>query len=484
MTSLRQCLLSAIPGVVVAIALLASQLVADPAAGVTFSGSPYSDEAWSVMGGRNQAVLGTWGVDDLRMYPVQLPFQVVLAGVFELFGAGILQARGLAVLLSVGTVVLTSVSAARHFGPVAGVVSGIALAAASLFVYYGRLAYLEPMATFWLTAGFAILLAVPSQRHVVLGVIGGTCLALAIGTKPSAAAAAIGLIAGGGAAAWNRGRPIDVRLAWALGAIALAGIAWAALVWLPQRDAIEVALRWWPTTPGSAWWDWIVYARRYLRASDGAITLTLPLIAAAAAGAWLAARRWHTLSAAQRTAIGASIGWVFLGMLLIVVTAYRPNRYVVPLLPGLAMLAGVAASILWKRLSARRTGRTIVMVALIGLVSAPGLVMWARWMDAATHRLPLIQAEVAALVGSSAAVEGGLAPAFAMRAPVPTLVVRPELGINAGDLYVSHGVRWLVANESYRPKWADAHPDEWAARRIIRCYPWGPGPETCLIRIP
>jgi len=132
----------------IALVLLASQIAADPAAGVTFSGSPYSDEAWSVMGGRNQALLGTWATDDLKMFLVQLPFQVVLAGVFELFGVGILQARAVAVLVSVGAVVLTSVSAARHFGPVAGVVSGIALATTPLFVYHGRMAYLEPMVTF------------------------------------------------------------------------------------------------------------------------------------------------------------------------------------------------------------------------------------------------------------------------------------------------------------------------------------------------
>ena len=123
-------------------------------------------------------------------------------------------------------------------------------------------------------------------------------------------------------------------------------------------------------------------------------------------------------------------------------------------------------------------------MALIGVIAAPGLALWATWMGAATFRLPAIQAEVAELVGRDAAIEGGLAPTFAMRAAVSTLVVRPELAINAGDLYADHNVRWIVASETYRPTWADAHPDVWAGRQVVRCYRWGPPPETCLIRIP
>jgi hypothetical protein len=75
----------------------------------------------------------------------------------------------------------------------------------------------------------------------------------------------------------------------------------------------------------------------------------------------------------------------------------------------------------------------------------------------------------------------GYAPTFAMRVPASTIVVRP--GVNDGDLYDSHGVRWLLTDPQSRPTWAADHPDAWAARERLACYDWPTG-ETCLIRVP
>ena len=79
------------------------------------------------------------------------------------------------------------------------------------------------------------------------------------------------------------------------------------------------------------------------------------------------------------------------------------------------------------------------------------------------------------------AIEGAGGPTFAMRVPVPAIVARP--GLNDGDLYATHGVRWLLADPQARPAWAADHPEAWAARELIACYPW-PSGEACLIRIP
>lgn len=482
MTSFRAGLLAALPGALVGLVLLLVLLPTEPAAGVTFSESPWTDEAWTLLGARNMALLGTWATDDLEAYLLQLPFHVAQLSVFELFGVGIIQARSLSLLLTISTIALTALLVARHFGRTAGAISGLGLATSALLVYYGRLAYLEPTVAFWLTAGTAILLFAPDRRVVIAGALGGACLALAIGTKPSSLAAAGGILVGAAIAA-RIGRAPALGPLVASGVIFVAGIGWAILIGLPNRDAIELVLRWWPQQPVPATpLDWVIRVGRYVRASDGANLLALPLYAAAALGVVMAWTRRRALEPGQRMLIGAAIGWVVIGIGFLVLTAYRPNRYVLPLLPPLAMLGGIGVAWLLDRspVGARR----LAAVALVAALVAPGLALWAGWVTASSSRLPAIQDEMLEIVDDGAAVEGGVGSAFAMRVPVPTLLSRPAIGMNGGDLYDGHRVRWLVADETYVPTWADDHPDAWAARETIRCWPWGDDGSECLIRIP
>ncbi len=120
-------------------------------------------------------------------------------------------------------------------------------------------------------------------------------------------------------------------------------------------------------------------------------------------------------------------------------------------------------------------------VALCIGVALPGVRDLVGWTAGATYRLPQIQAELLELVTDGHAIEGAGGPTFAMRVPVPAIVARP--GLNDGDLYATHGVRWLLADPQARPAWASDHPDAWADRERIACYPW-PSGEACLIRIP
>ena len=477
-------LAAALPSGLLALLALALQLPADPAPGVTFSESPWTDEGWSVLGARNLVLLGTWSSDDLSVYLMQLPFNVTVAGAFELFDVGILQARAVSLVMSVGAVTVTSLLVARAFGPLAGAVAGIALATSPLLLYYGRLAYLEPMVTISLVLGVSALLSA-RRSSWVLGALAGGCLALAIGTKPSAIASAVGIL-GGAALAGGTGVPrVRRRVLIAATVIIIAGAGWVLLIALPQREAVETGFRFWPSQPlPEQPWDWVVRVGRYIRASDGANTLTLPLYLAAATGLWLSVRGWTALDGRQRVAVGMAVGWVAVGLLLIVVTAYRPNRYVVPLLPGLAILAGAGVAVAVRRWPATAWVRRAALITVVFLLAAPGAVLWGRWMTTATHRLPGIQAEVAEIVGDSGAVEGGAAPTIAMRAPVPLIVSRPGLDINAGDNYAEYGVRWLVADDTYVPAWAELHPDAWNGRIAVGCYFWGEDLNPCLIRVP
>jgi 4-amino-4-deoxy-L-arabinose transferase-like glycosyltransferase len=480
-TSFRAGLVAAIPGALVGLILLLVLLPSEPASGVTFSESPWTDEAWTVLGARNLALLGTWATDDLRAYLLQLPFHAVQLVVFELLGVGIIQARSVSIVLTFATVVLTALLVTRHFGRLAGMIGGLGLATSALVVYYGRLAYLEPMVAFWLTAGTAALLFAPGRRVVVAGLLAGSSLALAIGTKPSSVAAVAGILAGAAIASRVSRFPALVAVA----VVVTAGIGWAVFVGLPNREAVDLVLRWWPQQPvPTTIPDWVIRVGRYVRASDGANLLALPLYGAGAVGVVMAWTRRRELEPGQRLLIGTAIGWLALGMLFLVLTAYRPNRYVVPLLPAAAMLGGIGLAWLLERIPTGRAVRPLAAVGLLAALVIPGIVLWGGWVTTASSRLPAIQAEMLEILDDGAAVEGGVGSAFAMRVPVPTLLTRPAIGMNGGDLYALHGVRWLVADETYVPTWADDHPDAWAARETVNCWPWGDDGSECLIRVP
>ena len=81
-------LIAAIP-VLVVLALLVPVVDVDPTAGVTFSNSPFTDEAWYTMNARNWALFGTLVTDKWVMWVLTVPFTVVDAVVFKLLGVGI-----------------------------------------------------------------------------------------------------------------------------------------------------------------------------------------------------------------------------------------------------------------------------------------------------------------------------------------------------------------------------------------------------------
>ena len=471
---------------VVALVLLAIQLPADPATGVTASDSPFTDEGWYLLGARNQALLGRFITDDWQLSWAHLPFTVVAAGVFEIFGVGVVQARALSIVFSVATVVLATALVARRLGMAAGIVAGTALATSALLLYYGRLGTLEPMVMVLLVIGLVLLLSRASDRPGWRGIAAGAALALAIGTKPSAAPAVAGIILG--AIAAGRAVPgLRHRALASVAAIALAGAAWAILV-IPQPGAVESILRIWAVQapPESA----IAVAWRvidYFSQSDGAITLAAPLMVGSLLGIVLIGARWRSVEAHDRACAGAAIGWFVFGMATLLVASYRPSRYVLPLLPAMAILTGfgVALALGWVRehlaVARRPAVAAAVIVALSIGAAAPGIGAVAGWTASATLRLPQIQAELLELMTDGHAVEGALGPTFAMRVPVPAIVVRP--GLNDGDAYDAHGVRWLLDDPAVTPTWADEHPDAWAARDVIACYPWPIG-EACLIRVP
>ena len=465
----------------VALILLGIQLPADPAIGVTASDSPFTDEGWYVLGARNLALLGRLATDDWQLAWATLPFTLVVSVAFEILDVGIVQARIVSVLCSVATVAVVAAMVTRRLGTAAGIVAGLAAATSSLMLFYGRLAILEPMVALFLVTGVVLLLPHATDRPVARGVAAGAAFALAIGTKPSAALAVAGIIIGAVVADRWAVPGLGRRAVVATATVAAAGAAWAIVV-IPQPGVLDAILRIWATqtAPGSA----LDVAQRvidYVGESDRAIPMTAPLLAGSILGIVLLAARWRLLDPGRRALAGAAIGWLAFGMATLLVASYRPSRYVVPMLPAMAILSGFAVALAVERLRPARAASAVVGAALCIGVALPGARDLAGWMADATCRLPQIQAELLERVTDGHAIEGAGSPTFAMRVPVPAIVARP--GLNDGDLYATHGVRWLLADPQARPAWASDHPDAWADRERIACYPW-PSGEACLIRIP
>ncbi len=491
--------------------LLAAFAGVDPARGVTASASPWTDEGWNVLNARDFVLFGRWSTDAWAMYIVNYPFSLLEAAWLSLAGVGIVQARLLVIALGAVALAAIGLGLRRPLGGPGAALSEAALGSSALVLYYGRLAYLEPMVVLWLVLG--LLALVRERPSFPSGVLAGIALALAIATKASAATAVVGMLAG---FALVGVRDPGVRRALAGVVVAALGVAllWVVVFVVPQPAALATDLRIWASEPlPRSLAQLIGRVEEYPRHSDGGIPLALPLLLAGAAGMLAVVLRRGGLEARQRRLAAACVGWFVVGMGVLLVVPYRPNRYLVPLLPPLAILAGLgfALAARWVAERARRGrlpgtaagpdgveqakagaprpggwsgGRLPAVLALVlGIVlAAPGLATYAGWVTSSPSTLPGLQARLASIVPAGAAVQGDLAPVLAMRTRATTIVSRPATDVNAGDLYVSRGVRWVLTTGD-PPQWAALHPAAWAARTRELCLSWGPG-RTCLYRLP
>ena len=474
----------ALIGIAVAVVVvMLAFLGADPAFGVTASNGPFTDESWDVMNARNFVLLGTWATDDWTLHLVNLPFSLSAAAVFSVFGVGIEQARLVSIAATGVTVAALGLGLRRWIGAGPAALAAVAYGGATLVLFYGRLAFLEPMVAMWLTLGALTVLGAQGDSSLRLGILAGVLLALGVGTKPSALAAVVGILAAVAIAGW-RERPVRRWVAGAGLSVVVLGLAWAVLIWLPNRSAISDVLRIWASEPIIAPLGTVLHRIATYAASDGFVALSVPLLAAGAVGWGIAAARWRTLGPELRLLLTAACGWLVLGFGLLAVAPYRPNRYEVPLLPALAILVGIGARSASGVITRRAPGRAwVVGVALALVLVVPGMVSYASWMGRATYRLPAVQAQLAAEIPAGSVTQGDYAPAFAMLARAITIVSRPATHISPGDLYASRGVRWFVGHAQDAPVWAELHRAAWDARQQVLCSPWGSEP-VCVWRLP
>jgi 4-amino-4-deoxy-L-arabinose transferase-like glycosyltransferase len=468
------------------VAVLAPFANVDPADGFTFSNSPFTDEAWWLANARNFAHFGQWSTDEWNLHLVSPVYSALQATALITSGVDMVAAR-LVVILAVGlTCTVLALGLRDTFGTTPAWIAAAAYGFSALVLYYGRLAYLEPVVGLGLVTGALLVARAESRRPWLWGVCAGGLMALAIGVKPTAIPLVVGmlgvlLVVDGRASPWTR--------RWVTGAgvsVVSAAVVWTLFVILPQREAVvivgrilaEVTL---PEDPGQLLYRVLAYPL----SNDRALLYSLPLLVGGAAGVALAWPRRDTMPPAARRMIILAAGWMLIGLVVLMVIPYRPNRYFLPLLPALAVLTAAALS-LWSRqavdrLRPARTG-LLLAAASIALV-LPGLLVHAAWMWNGTRQLAALQQQVTEILPAGAVVEGAYAPLWAFPAPAVAIVSRPESNVNAGDLYASQGVRWVVVEEGEPPAWTASHLAVWAARQVVLCQHWG-RVELCLVSLP
>ena len=414
--------------------LLAAFVLADPAAGVTVSNAPATDEAWDIVNARNFVLLGRFSTDDWNLHLVNVPYSLLLAAVFSVAGVGMAQAR----LVSIVAVALTMAALGwglrRPLGSGAALLASAAYGTSTLVLFYGRLAFLEPMVALGLTVGGLLALRAHDPRAGRWGVLAGIALALAIGTKPSAAFAVTGMLAG---VALVGARSPSVRrwLGGVVLVIVVTGLAWAAIIGLPNRAAVATDLRIWPAEPIVA--PVLVVLRRIVAFpthADGFLLLTAPILLFGALG-WVAAVRGRrSLPRPSIALLAAATGWLVAGFGILALAPYRPNRYDVPLLPALAILGAIGWSVLAPRLRPPAVRTRCRGSGGSRRRPCPARPDPVRKLDAygartacRTSRRPSVRSCLAGAV-----VQGDYAPAWALQASVVTLVSHEPTRVNPG----------------------------------------------------
>ena len=488
-------------------ALLAVFVAADPSSHVTASNSPFTDEGYNTANARNLVQLGRWSMDEWNLYLVNLPFSLVEAVWFRLVGVGIVGAR----LVTIACVSLAATALVWGLRGVVGrataLFAGLAFATSGLVLVYGRLAYLEDMVVLGLTLG-TLVLARDDRLTMRWGALSGVCYAVAIGAKPSAAFAVAGILVAMAAALAPHYRAARRWVAGALGAIALAGLVWAVVIWLPNREAVATDLRIWASESLSiAPRDMLRSALRYFTTDSDSIygMQAGPLLALGATGLAAIAVLRRRLCRAQARLAAVSIGWLAIGFGILLIASYRPNRYVLPLLPPLAMLAALGLYVAQQWLRERpwtpapaapaeagaspeprlRTWRhaahwtaPALLVSVAAVAVTPGLVWYGSWARNATYDLPDIQARFASAVPAGERVAGQQSALYLMTSGAITIVT--QIPANDGDLY-AEGVRWyLVPAEDPAP--AGVSSATWAARERVMCGDYG-GVSECLFHV-
>ena len=320
---------------------------------------------------REMASSGDWIVPTLNGVPyLEKPplYVVLIAAIFRLFGPSDIAARAVSVAAGAGTVLVTSGMVGVLCGRRPGLRAGLILATSPLFFVLSTLVTIDMLLTFWVTcaiAGFAYGTTGadaerPCRTAVLLG--GYLALGLAVLTKGPVALAVPGLV-------WIFWRPLGLRRI--LPPCFLPGIALLLAVAVPWFVIVQLRF---PT-----FWDFF-FIRGHLGRIAGADVENVnfhgespfyyvPILLGGAAP-WILFLRapWHA-SASDAESPYLSLGWSWIvpGFVFFSVVAGKLPTYMLPLFPGVAILAANE----WECVEARRPW-TVAKTALAALLLSGG----------------------------------------------------------------------------------------------------------------
>jgi 4-amino-4-deoxy-L-arabinose transferase-like glycosyltransferase len=466
----------------------------DPPSGLTASNAAWTDEGFNLANARRWALTGTFATGDIDRSLTNGAYSALAAGVFAVTGPSLAAGRALSMVAVAVAVLLLALGLARPLGRMPALLAGVALGGSDLMLEHGRLALVEATVVVLLTGAFTLAVRAAWRPTPIAGVGLGLLLAAAVSVKatallPGVVMLAVILVA----AVRRRDRPALAMGLAAAASAALAAVAWLLAVALPNWERLRTALRVWPRVEylddplaiaGRIW--------RHLADSDQAVGRSLPLLLAAAVGLAVLVVRWRRLQPAVRDALVMAAGWGF-GLWLVVAAGdylpghyLAPNRYVVPALPGLAVLAGFGLAFVADRVggqpgTAAGQRRAAVAGVVLGLaVAVPGV---ATYLDGALRSERTREADqrmLAAAVSDDAVVYGAYAPTLLFDTRLATLTPWPSADANVRDPVGRLGVTHvLVGNGRADPTGRVPTIVEQGDGALLARVPWG-GQELAL----
>jgi 4-amino-4-deoxy-L-arabinose transferase-like glycosyltransferase len=434
---------------VVVVALLVPFLGADPPHELTYSNARATDEGFNLNNARQRALFGSFATGDVDRSLTNGVYSAIAALVFRLTEPTLAAGRSVSVAAIALAVLALAVGLAEPLGRTTALLSAAALAGANLALEYGRLGMVEPTAVAFLTGGFVAAVRALRRGSALAGAGCGLLLAAAVSAKAIAvvpAVAILGVLLGEGLRRRDR-RAVLAGLA-ALGAAAAAAAGWFLLVALPNLERLRIALRIWPAvtyphTPAGV----LDRLGAYVDFNDQALIRSSPLLLAAMVGLGALVLRWRSLGPVARAALVMAGLWGFGLWLALAVGSYHPNRYIVPALPGMAVLAGFGLATVAARLRpGPGWGRAALVAGLGVVVAVPGV---GRYLDDAAssgHQREQDQRILAAALPPDAVVFGHYAPTLLFDTRLELLTLWPSAGANADDPVTRFGATHVLAS--------------------------------------
>jgi 4-amino-4-deoxy-L-arabinose transferase-like glycosyltransferase len=286
---------------------------------------------------------------------------------FALLGPGLEAGRLVSTLMSIGNLAFVFHFLRGARGNRWAAAGTLLVAVNPAFLYYGHSIYMEMTVALWITAALWAFSRAGTGQSFRWERWTGVFLGLACVTKYYAGILVVVMAL----VTWSRdGRGSSLRLrrlVALLGPVAVAGAMWVALgLAIGARDFIGSQLSWGLPAPPSEIYSWRHASNGlFLRELIG--VLTPPFACLAAIGLVVAARRlWR-----HRSRLRGSVEMVLvifpLAYLLFLLTFREKDiKYVVPLIPALGILIGLAPTVAWARrlpVWSRWTG-TLALAAL------------------------------------------------------------------------------------------------------------------------